>query len=255
MASNSRPTERFSSPFARKAERKILWSSKVAAGGAVPAAGLREFFVRFAKQNLRVLPWRASGVSPFHLLLAEVLLVQTKAEDVAVIWPKLIRKYPSPTALARARSRSLTKLLRPLGLQNQRTRSLVTIARTLSLRFAGRVPRSVDELLLIPHVGLYTAAAVGCFAFGERLPIVDANVLRVLGRIHGVNMGADLRRTFEAWSLAWSILPRRDPKLHNYGLLDFAARVCTVRRPLCESCTLHHTCHFGRGYLAIRDQS
>jgi len=255
MASSSRLKERFSSRFAGKAEGRVLWSSKVAAGSAIPARGLREFFVCFAKGNLRVLPWRASGISPFHLLLAEVLLVQTKAEDVAIVWPKLMRKYPTPAALSGARTRSLTTLLRPLGLQNQRAKSLVTIARTLSLKFAGRVPRSFDELLSIPHIGLYTAAAVGCFGYGKRLPIVDANVLRVLGRIHGVKMRADLRRAPEAWSLAWSILPRKDPKLHNYGLLDFAARICTIRRPLCGTCPLHHTCCFGQDYVASRQLS
>src|SRR5260370_13634169 len=103
-----------------------------------------------------------------------------KVRLMDIVCPKLIRKYPTPATLSRARIRSLTTLLRPLGLQNQRVKSLVSIARTLSLKFAGRVPRSVDELLSIPHVGLYTAAAAGCFAFGERLPIVDANVLRVL---------------------------------------------------------------------------
>jgi A/G-specific adenine glycosylase len=255
MASSSSLKERHSSRFARKAELRVLWSSKICAGSAKPAAGLRKFFVRFAKENLRALPWRASGVSPFHLLLAEVLLVQTKAEDVAFVWPKLIRKYPTPAALSRAKKRSLTTLLRPLGLQNQRAKSLVSIARTLSLKFAGRVPRSFDELLSIPHVGLYTAAAAVCFAFGEPVPIVDANVLRVLGRIHGVKFGADLRRAPDAWSLAWSILPRKDPKLHNYALLDFAARICTVRGPLCNTCALRHTCQFGQDYLAIRYRS
>ncbi len=209
-----------------------------------PAKGLRDFFTRFAKDNLRQFPWRARNVSSFHLLLAEVLLVQTKAEDVAAIWPKLVRKYQTPVALSKAKRASLAKLLRPLGLQNQRAKSLVAIARTLSLQFGGRVPRSASRLLLIPHIGLYAAAAVGCFSFGERLPIVDANVLRVIGRIHGIEMGADLRRSRDAWILAWAILPRKNSRMHNYGLLDFAAQVCTLKRPRCESCPLNERCCF-----------
>jgi A/G-specific adenine glycosylase len=220
-----------------------------------PAAGLRGFFRRFAKDNLRIFPWRAKKVSSFHLLLAEVLLVQTKAEDVAALWPRLIRKYQTPLALSKARVASLVKLLRPLGLQNQRAKSLRAIGKTLSVDFRGRVPRSVSGLLSIPHIGLYTAAAVGCFAFGERLPIVDANVLRVLGRIHGVKTGADLRRSRDAWTLAWAILPRRNSKMHNYGLLDFAAQLCTVKRPRCESCPLNKTCCFGQEHLADLERS
>ena len=199
---------------------------------------------------MRHFPWRKKKVAAFHLLLAEVLLVQTKAEDVAVLWPQLVRKYPTPSALSKARSRSLVNLLRPLGLQHQRAESLVAIGKTLTQCFGGRVPRSARELLSIPHIGLYTAAAVGCFAFGERLPIVDANVLRVLGRIHGTKTEPDLRRSRETWLLAWAILPRKNSRMHNYGLLDFAAQVCTLKRPRCESCSLNQTCCFGRKYLA-----
>jgi A/G-specific adenine glycosylase len=100
--------------------------------------------------------------------------------------------------------------------------------------------------LSIPHVGLYTATAVACFAFHERLPIVDANILRVLGRIHGIKFGADLRRAPGAWALAWAILPKSNPELHNYGLLDFAGQVCTFRNPRCGCCPLQRNCCFGR---------
>lgn len=189
-------------------------------------------------------------VSAFHLLLAEVLLVQTKAEDVAVVWPQLVRKYPTPAALSKTKSTSLTRLLRSLGLQNQRAKSLVAIAKFLCLNFGGRIPASTTEMLSIPHVGLYTATAVGCFAFDERLPIVDANILRVLGRIHGIKFGPDLRRARDAWVLAWAILPRTNARLHNYGLLDFAAQICTVKRPNCESCPLNKNCRFGRANAA-----
>ena len=173
-------------------------------------------------------------------------MVQTKAEDVAIVWPQLVSKYPTPSALSKAKNASLARLVRPLGLQNQRARSLVAIAKYLCLNFRGRIPRSATELLSIPHVGLYTATAMGCFAFDERVPIVDANILRVLGRIHGIKFGPDLRRAREAWVLAWAILPKTHPGLHNYGLLDFAAQVCTVKRPKCESCPLSKACRFGR---------
>jgi len=178
------------------------------------------------------------------------LLVQTKAEDVAVVWPQLVRKYPTPAALSRARASSLVKLLRPLGLQNQRAKSLVTISTVLQRDFGGCVPRSTGALLSIPHLGLYTAAAVGCFAFGERLPIVDANVLRVLGRVHGIKAGADLRRSPEIWSLAWKLLPDKHCEVHNYGILDFAATVCKAKLPRCESCGLNELCAFYRNRIA-----
>src|SRR6266436_2969098 len=115
MARNSRRGDQSFSPSARKPEHRILWTSKAAGGTAKPARGLRRFFTRFAKDKFRVFPWRKKKVSSFHLLLAEVLLVQTRAEDVAVVWPQLVHKYPAPDVLSKARSASLVKLLRPLG--------------------------------------------------------------------------------------------------------------------------------------------
>ena len=176
--------------------------------------------------------------------------MQTKAEDVAVVWPQLVRKYPTPTALRKANTTSLARLLRPLGLQNQRAKTLVAIAKYLRKNFTGRIPKSAAELLSIPHVGLYTATAVACFGFHERLPIVDANILRVLGRIHGIKFGADLRRAPGAWALAWAILPKSNPALHNYGLLDFAAQVCTAKQPKCIGCPLLKKCRFGQAASA-----
>src|SRR5882757_5236727 len=129
MARNQRAGDQSFSQSARKREHRILWKTKAAAGSAEPARGLRRFFKEFAKDRLRHFPWRKKNVAAFHLLLAEVLLVQTKAEDVAVLWPQLVRKYPTASALSKASSRRLVNLLRPLGLQHQRAESLVAIGK------------------------------------------------------------------------------------------------------------------------------
>src|SRR6266567_6235658 len=118
MGSNSRGGSRFSSPPQCKPEHRILWSSQAAEKGVNVARGLRGFFSHFGNEERRTFAWRKKKVSMFHLLLAEVLLVQTKAEDVAVVWPQLVRKYPTPAALSGASIKSLVKLLRSLGLQN-----------------------------------------------------------------------------------------------------------------------------------------
>lgn len=237
-------------PFQFNPEHRILLSSRAAARDLKISDGLRKFFTRFANEKPRNFPWRRKKLPSFHLLVAEVLLVQTKAEDVALVWPDLVKKYPTPAALVDARRRDLVKILRPLGLQNQRTNSLVAISRTLVRDFGGRVPQSPAALLSIPHIGLYTCAAVSSFALGKRLPIVDANVLRVLGRIHGIKPGSDLRRSKKIWSLAWALLPEKNFIGHNYGILDFAAMICTPRNPRCVTCPLRQACCYGRQRLA-----
>jgi A/G-specific adenine glycosylase len=135
-------------------------------------------------------------------------------------------------------------MLRELGLQNQRASSLIRLAKVLLDKFNGDVPSNMQSLLSIPGVGLYTAAAVCCFAFGKNVPVVDANVLRVFDRITGRRHGRDLRRSVDAWALAWAILPKNDCARHNYAILDFAATYCG-KKPKCERCPLRRKCSFG----------
>jgi DNA (cytosine-5)-methyltransferase 1 len=235
----------------RMLSHKIFWNSRQDVSSERAPAFLRNFFIRYARKHLRKFPWRRKKTKEFHLLIAEVLLVQTKAEDVARIWPLLIKRYEKPSDLASAKRSDLKALLRPLGLQNQRAKALHTIARVLVKRHQGEVPRDVAQLLSLPHVGLYTAAAVASFSFGKRVPIVDTNVLRVLGRITGSKIDRDLRRSKKIWAFAWSALPEKNVQLHNYGILDFAAQVCT-RDPNCSSCPLRRKCAFGKSRKSIQ---
>jgi A/G-specific adenine glycosylase len=87
---------------------------------------------------------------------------------------------------------------------------------------------------------------VSCFAHGRRMPIVDANVLRVFARIFGLPAHRELRRSRQEWAIAWALLPGRYVAQHNYGLLDFAAQVCTPRSPRCSVCHIRESCAYGK---------
>lgn len=221
----------------------VFWNSLYSSVHASPPPGLQGFFEEYSRVSFRRFRWRGKHVAPFHLLLAEVLLKQTKAQDVARVWPTLIARFPTPAKLSRARQSALVDILRPLGLQRQRAASLRKLAHALVAKFGGEVPNKMDALLSLPGVGLYAAAAVCCFTFGQRLPIVDANVLRVFGRFTGTKLGTDLRRSDCAWEMAWSLLPRRNYTRHNYGILDFAAKLCGAI-PNCSCCPLKRKCHY-----------
>jgi len=212
---------------------------------------LKSFFARYARNHFRMFPWRRAGTKPFQLLVAELLLVQTKAENVARVWLQFMRRYPDVLHLARARQNTLIRLLEPLGLHRQRSRALKSVSRALIDLCGGEVPKTVDKLLTLPHVGLYVATAVACFGFGRRVPIVDANVIRVFDRITGTHGIHELRRRFDVWQLAWAALPRSNAKSHNYGLLDFAAQTCTSRAPRCAGCGLVSICAFGQKKLRL----
>ncbi len=206
---------------------------------------LKRFFSDFERTNARKFPWRSRRTSAYQMLVAEVLLRQTKAPDVVKVWRLLITTYPTPAALSRAGIHALRGLLKPLGLGNQRATALKEISAAVVSEFQGRIPRSLETLLSIPHMGLYAACALLSFKYGMSTPIVDSNILRVFGRITGKDLGKDLRRNQAAWSLAWSILPARRAALHNYGLLDFSALICKPRAPLCGECPLIRSCRYG----------
>jgi A/G-specific adenine glycosylase len=232
-----------------RAEHQILFASKTSEPPNAGTAPLRTFFVRYAKQHLRDLPWRRPGVPTFHLLLAEILLKQTKAEDVATVWPRLIHTCPTPAILAKTRHTTLVSLLKPLGLQQQRASALQALGKAIEQHHQSNIPTALRGLLTLPHVGLYAATAVACFGLHTRVPIVDANVIRVLSRIAGLDGSKELRRRPDIWSLAWHILPHKNAALHNYGILDFAAQCCRARAPSCSTCPLQTHCAYAQQLL------
>lgn len=200
------------------------------------------FFVNWYELNGRGFPWRKEGVSPYSIMVTEMLLRQTQAISVNKIWKKFMSTYPNVEILANADNKVLTNHLKDLGLSNQRTLALIDAAQWLIKHNQGVVPNNLNELLVIPHVGHYTARAVLCFAYGYRTEIVDINILRFFSRYFGIDVKPDIRRNPQIWEIARSVLPDDKVKEHNYGLLDFCSLVCKSRTPLCNECNLRLTC-------------
>lgn len=205
------------------------------------------FFVAWFRERGRAFPWREPGTSPFGILVAEMLLRQTRAEMVAPVWREMVARYPAPEGLGAAPPGELHELVRCLGFGQQRVAALKAVVRALVERHGGAVPSTVEELEALPHVGPYAARAVCCFAYGQPVPVVDSNVLRLFSRLAGWQLPWDIRRTKAgpAWQVASQLLPPEAPKEHNYGVLDFAAEVCKPIRPRCESCPLAGCCRYG----------
>ncbi len=205
---------------------------------------LRGFFADWYQAYGRSFPWRASDTTPFGILVAELLLRQTRAEMVADAWPRLVHRCPTPSDCLTADESELLRLLIPLGLGSQRLVALRAASMRLVEDYDGEVPSDVETLADLPHLGLYSAHAIACFAFDQRVPVVDGNILRILTRLTGVDFGRDNRRgrAPEAWKLAWRILPTERFKEHNYGMLDFSAQICTSRSPKHAACPLTPVC-------------
>lgn len=188
----------------------------------------------------RKLPWRDTR-DPYKILVSEVMLQQTQVERVIPKYHEFLRRYPTISDLARARTPELRKAWYPLG-YNVRPLRLRQIARRTLREHAGRIPDSYDGLLAMEGIGRYTAGAVLSFAFNQDAPILDTNVARLLGRYFGVHGRPGGRRTRKLWSLAERVIPPGKGYEVNQAMMDFGATVCTARAPRCPTCALRHGC-------------
>jgi len=199
------------------------------------------------QHNRRSFIWREKP-DGWLVLVSEILLKKTRASRVDSFVRGFMEKYPNPKTLALADQDKLEHDLAPLGLQRQRAAHMHALARTLVEEFNGEIPDTEEELRTLPGLGEYSRNAVRCFAFGERLPIVDANVVRVLARVFRPHCSrAEPRRSPEMWEIAWALLPENASSAvhHNLALLDLGALVCLPRKPRCRCCPLLEVCMTG----------
>src|ERR1700735_3965762 len=134
-------------------------------------------------QHRRDLPWRASR-DPYRVWLSEIMLQQTRVAAVIEHYQEFLRRFPSVAKLAAAREASVLAAWSGLGYY-RRARMLHAAAQVIVREHGGAFPVSQRELLALPGVGRYTAAAIASIAFGEPVAVVDGNVERVLQRISG----------------------------------------------------------------------
>lgn len=214
---------------------------------------LRRAMLRWEDAHGRRFFWREPGMSPFGVLVVEVLLAKTRAEVVAPAAPVLLARFPTPGALARANPRTLERVLYPLGLHRKRARQLIACAAVLARAHGGVVPRSEDALLELPGVGRYAANAVLSVAFGQRRPVIDANVARIFGRVFSLAPPPPrLSAAHDLWDLAARLLPRRRSKEFTWALLDLGSMVCIARDPACAECPLQRLCDYSATRARVR---
>ena len=196
----------------------------------------------WGENNRREFPWREEGRSPYEVFIAEMLLRRTSAEAVEPVYREFLDRYPDLNALSSADKEELAELLQPLGLHNNRAKALRDI--TSQLVFSG-IPDTEEELLDLPHVGPYVANATLCFGYGQRRPIVDANVARIYSRVFDIDVMADqLHEDDYLWDFAESLLPEEEYRGYNLALLDFGAAVCTSQSPSCPTCLANNMCEY-----------
>ncbi len=203
----------------------------------------RRQIITWFGQNKRRFAWRENN-DPYRTLIAEMLLQQTDAGKVSLVYSEFIQRYPNTSELAKAKPEDVQKFISKIGL-NYRAWRLVNIAKDINEKFAGHVPDSEAELMRLPGTGKYIANAVLSAAFGRRTAVVDTNIVRILERFFGIQSQRPRAWTdHEIWHIAHNLLPRKsaDCRDWNYALIDFCALVCRHYNPKCSDCVCAKQC-------------
>ncbi len=193
--------------------------------------------------NARDLPWRAPGVTPWSVLVSEIMLQQTPVSRVLPAHQAWLARWPSPAALAADPSGEAVRQWGRLGYPRRALR-LHETATIVARRHAGQIPSSLEDLLALPGVGKYTAAAVAVFAFGRRHPVLDTNVRRVLARVASGKQFPGAQPSLAEYRLAESLLPAEPAVAARWSVavMELGALTCTSSRPRCADCPVTASC-------------
>ena len=189
----------------------------------------------------RDLPWRRTR-DPYAIWVSEIMLQQTRVAAVIPYYERFMKELPDVSALAAVSDDRLNLLWQGLGYYS-RAKNLKRAAQIVCERYGGRMPDTYEALLSLPGIGSYTAGAIASIAYGERVPAVDGNVLRVYARLMNdpsdVSDPAVKTRVSDALK---AVMPD-DAGTFNQALMELGALVCVPNgQPLCGSCPLASVC-------------
>ncbi len=206
------------------------------------AAAAAERLLAWYSTHFRPLPWRQQP-TPYRVWVSEIMLQQTRIEAVLPYYERFMRALPDVAALAAVPTDQLLKLWEGLGYYS-RARNLQKAAQQLCRETGGELPADYAALLKLPGIGEYTAGAIASIAFGQAVPAVDGNVMRVLARLTGDStdvLSAGAKAHFAA--IAREMLPPQQPGRFNQALMELGALVCVPNgAPLCGQCPLAEVC-------------
>ena len=209
--------------------------------------------VEWFDEHGRNFPWRRTR-DPYHILVAEVLLRRTQAARVVSPYLELVRLYPTAQKMSEAETSWVREWFKPLGLVS-RADQLVRAAKLTLERHGGKVPWALEQLLGLPGIGIYSARAIQCLAYGAPVPMIDESSGRLLRRMLGLARAGPAYSDRSLLSLAERLVPEDAGRAFNLGLLDIAAYYCHSTSPACLECPLQTLCSWGQEGQASKESS
>ncbi|HEX2694769.1 MAG TPA: A/G-specific adenine glycosylase, partial [Acidobacteriota bacterium] len=226
-------------PVTPRKRRRILPKTKEGSK-SIRAPDFARDLLRWYARRRRVLPWRRT-TDRYAIWISEIMLQQTTVNAVIPHYERWLEIFPDVRSLARAPLQKVLKAWQGLGYY-ARARNLRAAAKIIVKEHGGNFPRDREIVRRLPGFGPYTTAAVLSLVFGEPLPVIDANVRRVvmrLARIHG-KAGSDKDAALMAHIL--TVFPPKRPGAFNQAMMELGALVCKPRSPQCLLCPVSAFC-------------
>ncbi|MDZ8117590.1 A/G-specific adenine glycosylase [Pontiella agarivorans] len=192
-------------------------------------------------ENKRSMPWR-SNRTPYRVWISELMLQQTRVDQATPYFHRFMKRFPSMKSLAAASQEEVLKMWEGLGYYS-RARNLHKAARIIVTEHHGRFPATAEEIIKLPGVGSYTAAAIGSLAFNLDLAVLDGNVIRVLSRLFAYTKdtrSTAAKKELQQW--ADDLLVRGRAGDFNEAMMELGATVCLPKNPNCSACPLSRCC-------------
>jgi A/G-specific adenine glycosylase len=197
--------------------------------------------LRWYEGHKRSFPWRQEA-TPYRVWISEVMLQQTQSERVVDFFLNWVSRFPDIRSVAEAEEDDLLKAWEGLGYYS-RARRIQAAAQEVMRKHEGMLPQDHEQLLKLPGIGPYTAAAIMSLAFNQPYPVVDGNVERVFARVLNIASPVKNRAAHDLIKqTALSMMPAEDPSSFNQALMELGATICQPRRPDCFSCPVQGLC-------------
>jgi len=189
----------------------------------------------------RDLPWRRD-YAPYAVWISEIMAQQTQMDRVVPYFNRFLAQFPDVAALAAADEDAVLVAWEGLGYYS-RARHLHAAAKKIMADFGGRLPDRPEDIRELPGIGDYTAAAIASIAFGADVPVVDANVLRILARMDDIDTPIrEPAGRAKAQALAERLLPGGRARQWNQALMELGGLVCRPKKPRCAACPVRELC-------------
>jgi A/G-specific adenine glycosylase len=191
------------------------------------------------------LPWQ-DNPTPYRVWISEVMLQQTQVATVIPYFTRFVTRFPDLPTLASAPLDEVLHLWTGLGYY-ARARNLHACANLIVAQHGGEFPAGLDAVMALPGIGRSTAGAILALSRGERQPILDGNVKRVLARTFSIEGDPSSPRVLKAlWARSDACTPSARVAHYTQAIMDLGATLCTRTRPACTVCPLIDLCRAAR---------